>query len=545
MNLLSRYLDEAYMTWLSSALSCCAPRLKDERTQMRGVEKPMTILHDQQPRLIPPPRPEPQEALPRIRAPSREWVTRTKSFVSRASRRGSFSVRRKLNAYNGPRRPRIGAPTDFRHIQNAMPRQVARFRPLELSIYMADNQLSPILPHFDVNDGVREQEDDRVTSLPSIAMTHVRSNSAMSNFSIPRKPLNSRKSYLERVDSAHTTPESVGSEFISHPLRPRPSLPESPSTQELMAALDKSLPQTPPAAHLRAHTAPVLYRHSMQVERVKSVIHEKLELEQRLKDLDNLIEARQSLYLSSRAASVYTEVEVVPLPDLSTSTLEQMPLPTRPKTAPTRVRIPSRSKSFSEASAAFSAPEERDQEPSPTTPPPPLPLVLQTTRPPLRKKKSFSRVSSWLRNEQHSRAISVDSVTNMPKPVTSRDGFYQCIDPKASTRASIRSASIDSEATGTMSTLQSTLDEIEDQVTPTVPTEWSSPGGAGVEDGEMKEMNLEIVETAPLSRMPTFGKGGHGPNLDTRVEVETNDQMTVERELQRLGYRMSSVGVAF
>ncbi len=516
----------------------------------------MTILHDQQPRLIPPPRPEPQEGLPSIHAPSREWVTRTKSFVSRASSRGSFSVRRKINAYNGPRRPRIGAPMDFRHVQNAIPRRTERFRPLELSIYMPDNQLSPILPHFDVNDRGAELEDDRITSMPSIAMTHARSNSAMSNFSIPRKPVTARKSIIEKVDSAHTTPESVGSEFVSHPLRPRPSLPESPSTQELMAALDDSLPQPPPAARLRANTAPVIYRHSAQVERVKSVLHERLELDQRLKDLDNLIEERQSLYLSSRAASIYTEAEgrsqcnvkvlletsnfakAVPLPELATSTLEHMPLPTRPKTAPNRVRIPSRSKSFTEASAAFS------QTSSPTTPPPPLPLVLQTPHPALRKKKSFSRVSSWLRNEQHSRTISVDSVTNMPKPVTSREGFYQCIDPEAATRqaSSTRSASVDS-ATGTMSTLQSTLDEI-DEPTPTVPTEWSSPGA----DGELKEMNLmevEVESETPLARMRTFGKGGHDTDGGIHSHsVGTND-LTVEKELERLGYRMSSVGVAF
>lgn len=77
---------------------------------------------------------------------------------------------------------------------------------------------------------------------------------------------------------------------------------------------------------------------------------------------------------------------------------------------------------------------------------PPLPLVL---RPPLRKKKSFSRVSSWLSFHQggdgflggnghhssglHERGMSFDSVTNQPQPVTQRDGFYQCIPPSQAT----------------------------------------------------------------------------------------------------------------
>ncbi|KAL0472178.1 hypothetical protein QR685DRAFT_228284 [Neurospora intermedia] len=78
---------------------------------------------------------------------------------------------------------------------------------------------------------------------------------------------------------------------------------------------------------------------------------------------------------------------------------------------------------------------------------PPLPLVL---RPPLRKKKSFSRVSNWLfpgggatgsnysnsnlpdaydsyRKRQDS--ISKDSITNVPKPIKQNEGYYQCFTP--------------------------------------------------------------------------------------------------------------------
>lgn len=75
------------------------------------------------------------------------------------------------------------------------------------------------------------------------------------------------------------------------------------------------------------------------------------------------------------------------------------------------------------------------------TPPPPLPLVL---RPPLRKKKSFSRVSSWLNfqpvvpgssgisilEQQHQRTGSAGgagSITNAPRPLSGDEGFYQIV----------------------------------------------------------------------------------------------------------------------
>lgn len=78
---------------------------------------------------------------------------------------------------------------------------------------------------------------------------------------------------------------------------------------------------------------------------------------------------------------------------------------------------------------------------------PPLPLVL---RPPLRKKKSFSRVSNWLfpgtehsnssptdtcqsysRRQGHEHSISKDSITNVPRPIKDmvNEGYYQCFSP--------------------------------------------------------------------------------------------------------------------
>jgi len=188
------------------------------------------------------------------------------------------------------------------------------------------------------------------------------------------------------------------------------------------------------------------------------------------------------------------------MPDLKTSELECLP---RPKTAPAKptVHIPIRAKSFTEASATFSAIEKEQ------LPPPPLPLVLQSTRPPLRKKKSFSRVSSWLFPGEHARNISLDSVTNTPKPVTSREGFYQCID------ANPRRPSV-----STVSTLESTIDE------PTATTTWTANSSP---NGEPQKDDIE------LTRIATFGDKEEG--------------IIVTREFGTAGMpiRMSRVGVAF
>lgn len=190
------------------------------------------------------------------------------------------------------------------------------------------------------------------------------------------------------------------------------------------------------------------------------------------------------------------------MPNIKTSELERIP---RPRTAPANptVHMPVRAKSFREASATFSTLERE------LPLPPPLPLVLQQNFPPLRKKKSFSRVSSWLfPSEQHSRHISMNSVTNTPKPVTSRDGFYQCIDPNAG-RMSV----------STVSTLQSDVDE------PNGPSTWtpdSSPGRGSGKDN-MKE----------LPRM-TFPD-----DKDEGIIVKENFGTEV------MPLRMSRVGVAF
>lgn len=276
------------------------------------------IIEYGQPRLVPeplyetPPRPSTRASS------SRELLDRGRNYASQASKRGAFSVRRKLNAYNGfhhSRRPQIGRPmqisnpSEFQHVGMAIPRRNDRFRPLQLSIYMPDNRLSPILPHFrDFGD-----DDFGLSYPPQAMMMHSRSGSALSTFTIPRKPVSSSIMRLDRRSSRnsvdeHESPSSTASEWALQPLKPPPRIPESPSTQELMAALEAQLPKALPAARLQSITeTPRLVRTAEQYGRVKSALIERQELDEQLRKLDTIIEQRQSLYLSrsSRATSIY------------------------------------------------------------------------------------------------------------------------------------------------------------------------------------------------------------------------------------------------
>ena len=196
------------------------------------------------------------------------------------------------------------------------------------------------------------------------------------------------------------------------------------------------------------------------------------------------------------------------------------PLGQRPMTAPSKtVHIPSRLVPFTEASAPFTPPPPASASSRPDRslpPPPPLPLVLQAPHPPLRKKKSFSRVSKWLfpASGEHSRNISLDSVTNTPKPVTSREGFYSCVDLRPSTQHT-RSSSL-----STVSTFESELEE------PTIPT-WSPDSTPGSDHRKQQEFTIRELsmdsdrneKSIELTRVRTFGEKTMGHDDSWRMEA--------------------------
>jgi hypothetical protein len=250
------------------------------------------------------------------------------------------------------------------------------------------------------------------------------------------------------------------------------------------------------------------------------VIQEKLILEQRLKELDNIIEDRQSTYARSRANSLFSIAESTyeALPSVCKLTFSEPRADSvaserktfdRPSTAPVKptVRIPHRAKSFSEISATFNAIEED------MPLPPPLPLVLERSTPPLRKKKSFSRVSSWLFPDQ-ARNVSVESVTNTPKPVTSREGFYKCIDPSLTTT---RRSSV-----STVSTMVSTTGDGPNATADSAT--WTS-------------------DSSPQARTLNQSLQLHGKEVNG--EKEKFGAIVVTREFGTKSLRLSKVGMAF
>jgi len=478
-------LAEAYASWLNSLSSCCAPCLAERqppRSELRcpatdlhsvddgsevlslaGSEKEVGIYRDQ-PGRTPPPFFEPVSQDARLY--KRERAPR-KSFGSSLSGR-SFSVRRRFTSNaSSTRRPQISAPTNFRHLHSESfqfphlaqqaphdRRRPTSFRPLELSIYLSENPLSPILPHFDlahpdVTPPPPAHTHDGGFDSDGVTLTHERSYSSMS-FHLPRR----------------TVPDSASV-----------SVTDSP-------------PRIPPRSRLRANTSPDVDR---LYERIASAMIERERLQE---EIESVIE-RQSIYISSRPSTAYgLDGEPSPhalslffLARLTGADMEPMPsIPALPAAAP----------SFAERLSTErpqTAPPPRSNEtltyrvgggfatpPQPSTPTrstpringrpvdlplaPPLPLVL---RPPLRKKKSFSRVSNWLfpgEDGLHQRDGSQGSVTNAPRPVTGREGFYQCITPAEGARRD------SADTTSTMSTWTTEEDR-------TMPTTWS-PGSTPI-----------------------------------------------------------------
>lgn len=371
---------------------------------------------------------------------------------------------------NASRRPQISAPTDFRHLYSetfqfpsSQPRhRPVSFRPLELSIYVPNNQLSPLLPEFNIDEHIPPPpaaytRRDTSWDDSSVTLTHERSTSSVS-FHLPRRQVHEGSSFTESLES---TP-----------------------------------PRVPPRSRARAYTAPNVERI---VERIASAMIEKERLQW---EIDSIIE-RQSIYTNSRPTTAYGMQDLEPMPSIpavpavAPSFAERLSTEGRPQTAPAQpIQIPKRHTPFAEASARFnsSSPRlERDDLDRPLAPP--LPLVL---RPPLRKKKSFSRVSNWLfpGGAEHQRDMSLDSITNLPRPINESDGFYQTVAPAARN-------SLDTVTTASSSSSSwATEEEGQSQ---TVPTTWS-PGSSPM----VTQDATPIKTQAPPMMSRTAGTVGRG-----------------------------------
>jgi hypothetical protein len=271
---LSELAEDMYSRWLVSAIACCAPQEeKDDARPKRSkgvpqaclsilyahvlpadAEKQMVIYHQQQPHLIPPP-----TAVPRVEPP----------------------------ANSQPYRPPVSRRVD------SFQRRGVTFRPLELSIYLPENRLSP-LPVFSTDDLSAQLEHTAQATL-SQRRDSLLSNSQDSrvNYRIARKPV--ALDGGRRSSDARSTPSTTGSEWLAQPLAPRPSIPESASSQDLIAALEARLPKSPRPLRQRANTAPSPVLHSKdseQYRRVWAALEERMELERRLREIDTILEER-------------------------------------------------------------------------------------------------------------------------------------------------------------------------------------------------------------------------------------------------------------
>jgi hypothetical protein len=346
-----------------------------------------------------------------------------------------FSARKQLfpSTTSLPRRPRISPPTDFRHVYSEsfhIPESTTSqlqfppttFRPLELSLDTSATRLSPAIPHINHSGPPVTPPPRAYTVSPkNLAVneaSHQRSNSAMS-FNIPRRPVNG------------------GSVFDSP--RSNTSTPQRPSPVKTRGYASPSPPPPPIMEDL--------------VERVANAMLERDKLQEQI---DDIVE-KQSVYTNSRPSTAHEQPGLCLHYDEEPLRQRDLIGMAETEPMPEMAAMPPNAPSFSERlssdhvqSTSAKAPTRPRYQANSSrkiegrVPPPPLPLRLRPPlRPPLRKKKSFSRVSNWLYPAEvgHRRDISYDSITNAPKAVTADKGFYQ-VAPQGPTRRS----SFDSES---------------------------------------------------------------------------------------------------
>lgn len=242
---LSDYVDEAYRGWMASTMACCGarPSRRDGEggppTKEVGAwadDKSLEVCYDQ-PRPNPPPRREPRHQRSASHSSTLTLTTkladRSRSLASRASSRGSVLLRGSVVG-GRPRRPTIGAPSDFRRVEGDFgQRRAEGFRPLELSIYHPFNRLSP-LPDFcsSADEEGPADEDLPPPPLPAFVRTTSVMSLPSSEHRIARKPISTPSSDAAWHPRTHqsfdalSTVSGLGNDWEVQSLRPRPSLPD-------------------------------------------------------------------------------------------------------------------------------------------------------------------------------------------------------------------------------------------------------------------------------------------------------------------------------
>jgi hypothetical protein len=437
----------------------------------------------------------------------KEAAVRTRARAS--SRASTFRSHWTGNSKRTTTRPSIGAPTDFRHLNDAnvqvepIPRRRASFRPLELSIYLPDNRLSP-LPDFTSCDWDQKLPD---LEFPTKALLRSRPNSLSSGdcdsstHQIHRKPVRSSLDTISLASSpGHSRSTSRLSNFSMAPTIDIISRPAS-TLAHFTEALN-SHPPTPPAqqtTHARPPQPPSLLRSNTSLTapspansrgatpspvplRTRAMTEpspppqKRSSIRKMTRDnVDEAIRELNTIVEEARRADAYRSSQN----SLLTSSIPPSPSMHVPAIAP-GLRMHVRSETLSDIGSVFSMPankglpatpngresvekrsfvhskklsgtapwqeEEGDAEEAES-------VGFATSRPST-SGSTRTRLSLWLRRQNRRQNASKSSISSPPVPPTtssSQEPFYQCQTPQTrhtqhpsissvSTYASTRSA---------------------------------------------------------------------------------------------------------
>ena len=327
--------------WLASSVSCCLP-WSQERPQheleapskfyadITGVAQLIAVAFDAQLCTTQPGRITPPSVSSETSQIPSQRLSTVPRQLSHASHRTSIFATTKRRT---TRRPTISGPFDFQQVATGAPRRngslrrTGSFRPLQLSIYVPGNELSP-LPVFD--DVWDEEDKTSGLQIPAPVLTKARSDTMLSRasttFTIPRKPVPSRTVSLDAtsrisMDSSYTCMFSdykyAAETLVTQTPRRRPSLAASQSTQDFLDALDARLPRSPPAAALSPIKAvaepPTVYRRaSEQSLRLRTHLEERQQIERKGMECDTILEDIEKTPVVEHATSFSHESIVSP-----------------------------------------------------------------------------------------------------------------------------------------------------------------------------------------------------------------------------------------
>ena len=312
----------------------------------------MQISYMNQPELVPPMVLRVYDDLPSpaMSTPSRmtNYMDGGRRLASRASSRASSRARAlsqsrsSLFAKKQPsRKPiTIGRPTEFRRTDAPFARGASPFRPLELSIYLPGNRLSP-LPSFS-----EEYEDLEALQYPARALIRAKSDDAlsrMSTFTVRRKPVASVSRYSS-FDASSSIYESHASFSSSPQLKQTTasySSPQLSSANNPHATKDHSACQLPPlpvAARVRTLSEPpnTERRPRLADTRRRATSEERHRVQSRSVDFDTITEER----IDEGDDDARSVSSVYDTPEMPSHAFESVPVQASSKSSFSRPKTP-------------------------------------------------------------------------------------------------------------------------------------------------------------------------------------------------------------